>query len=194
MTNVLILGAAGSLARVATRYLTDNTQANLTLYLRNAARLRNQHSSRVSVIEGDVMDTQRLREAMQGQDIVYANLAGNMKAQAEKIIEAMQAAGVKRLIFISSMGIYDEVPDHSYDTILDPYRDSAKVIEASGLDYTIIRPGWFTNGSEIDYQTTHKGQLFQGHSVSRISIADLICRIVSTPDLYMRDSVGIARI
>lgn len=37
MTNVLILGAAGSVARVTTRYLLDNSQAQLTLYLRNHA-------------------------------------------------------------------------------------------------------------------------------------------------------------
>lgn len=33
MTNVLILGAAGSVARVTTRYLLDNSQAQLTLYV-----------------------------------------------------------------------------------------------------------------------------------------------------------------
>ncbi|AKL12410.1 aldo/keto reductase [Phytobacter ursingii] len=41
MKKVLILGAAGSLARIATRYLLDNSQAQLTLYLRNSARLQN---------------------------------------------------------------------------------------------------------------------------------------------------------
>jgi len=47
---------------------------------------------------------------MKGQDVVYANLSGAMKQQAECIVEAMQATGLKRLIFISSMGIYGEVP------------------------------------------------------------------------------------
>ena len=55
---------------------------------------------------------------------------------------------VKRLIFISSMGIYGEVPGETYRSVLDPYRDSAALIEASDLDYTILRPGWFTRESE----------------------------------------------
>ena len=42
------------------------------------------------------------------------------------------------------MGIYGEVPGETYRGVLDPYRDSAAVIEASDLDYTILRPGWFT--------------------------------------------------
>ncbi len=49
---------------------------------------------------------------------------------------AWHSAGLKRLIFISSMGIYGEVPGEEYGSQLDPYRDSAAVIEASDLDYT----------------------------------------------------------
>lgn len=91
---------------------------------------------------------------MRGQDAVYANLAGAMKQQAEHIVTAMHATGVKRLIFISSMGIYEEVPGERYRGVLDPYRDSAAVIEESDLDCTILRPGWFTRDDEVVYQIT----------------------------------------
>ena len=63
---------------------------------------------------------------MQGQDVVYANLAGDMPPQARAIVDAMHATGLKRLIFISSMGIYGEVPGEKYRSVLDPYRDSAR--------------------------------------------------------------------
>lgn len=106
----------------------------------------------------------------------------------------MKATAVKRLIFISSMGIYDEVPGEKYGNILAPYRESAEVVEYSGLDYTLIRPGWFTNSSDVDYTLTHKGDPFQGTSVSRLSISDLINRMVMTPDLYLHESLGISRI
>jgi hypothetical protein len=43
---------------------------------------------------------------MKGQEVVYANLSGAMKPQAECIVEAMHATGLRRLIFVSSMGIY----------------------------------------------------------------------------------------
>ncbi|SRR5258708_6780384 len=66
-----------------------------------------------------------LTSAMTDQDVVYANRAGDMKRQAENIVRSMHAAGVKRLIFISSMGIYGEVPGERYRSVLDPYRDSA---------------------------------------------------------------------
>jgi uncharacterized protein YbjT (DUF2867 family) len=87
-----------------------------------------------------VLDRQALTAAMRGQDVVYANLAGAMAQQARAIVDAMPATGLKRLIFISSMGIYDEVPGETYRSVLDPYRDSAAVIEASDLDFTILRP------------------------------------------------------
>nr|WP_321269893.1 NAD(P)H-binding protein [uncultured Tolumonas sp.] len=192
MTKILILGAAGSLARVTTDYLLENSDFELTLYLRRASRLKNIALERIQIIDGDVMDAETLQKAMHGQDVVYANLSGNMKAQAENIIAAMYVTGVKRLIFISSMGIYGEVPGEKYSSILNPYRDSAAVVEASDIDYTVLRPGWFTYDNEVNYQITHKGEPFRGHDVSRKSIADLIMKIAMTPDLYVGESLGIA--
>ena len=194
MTGVLILGAYGQIARVATRLFLEQTDVELTLYLRNAKRLKGiGDQERVRVIEGDVLDDKALDAAMPGQDCVYANLSGRMEEQARGIIRAMHKAGVKRLIFISSMGIYGEVPGERYRSILDPYRDSARVIEESDLDYTIIRPEWLNDRDEIDYGTTQKGEPFKNPSatVSRKSVADLVVRLASTPGLEIRKSLGV---
>jgi len=193
MTRVLILGANGQLARHTTAVFLRTTDANLTLYLRRASRLKNPESTRVGVVEGDVLDLQTLTRAMKDQDIVYANLAGAMKQQAEAIVDAMHASGLRRLIFISSMGIYGEVPGESYRSVLDPYRDSAAVIESSDLDYTVLRPGWFTQDEEIDYRLTLKGEPFLGHDVSLNSLSDLIVKLAMTPGLHVHQSLGVAK-
>lgn len=191
MSKVLILGANGGIARHAIDLFLNETDAQLTLYLRNSGRLRNKESNRVRVVEGDVMDIEQLKEVMTGQDVVYANLAGDLEKMAKNIVQAMDATGVKRLIFISSMGIYDEVPGEKYSSILNPYRKSAQVIESSDLDYTIIRPAWFTNSNEIDYETTQKGEPFKGSSVSRKSVAHLIVKLAINPELDVRNSLGV---
>jgi hypothetical protein len=144
-------------------------------------------------MEGDVLDIEKLKEAMFGQDVVYANLDGQLERMAKTVVEAMDATSVKRLIWISSMGIYDEVPGQKYNTILDPYRKSAEIVEASDLDYTILRPGWFTNKDEIDYEITQKGEPFKGHDVSRKSLADLIVKLAITPGLEVRRSPGVSK-
>jgi uncharacterized protein YbjT (DUF2867 family) len=192
MTNVLILGANGQLARNTTRVFLRNTDAKLTLYLRRASRLSSPDPARVTILEGDVLDLPTLTAAMKGQDVVYANLAGRMKEQADRIVLAMHATGVKRLIFISSMGIYGEVPGERYTSVLDPYHDSAAVIEASDLDYTILRPGWFTRDAPIDYRITRKGEPFQGHDVSLNSVSDLIVKLACSPSMEVRCSLGVS--
>jgi uncharacterized protein YbjT (DUF2867 family) len=192
MTKVLILGANGRLARNMTRIFLKDTEAHLTLYLRRASRLTNPDPKRVTVVEGDVLDAATLQTAMRGQDVVYANLAGDMAPQASVIVDAMHAAGVKRLIFISSMGIYREVPGETYRSVLDPYRDSAALIEASDLDYTILRPGWFTRKPGGPCRITQKGEPFQGHDIALDSLSALIARIVTTPGLYVRCSIGVS--
>lgn len=194
MTRILILGAHGQIARVATRLLLENTDSELTLYLRNSRRLASlQGNGRIQLIDGDVLDEPVLEATMQGQDVVYANLAGDMEKQARTIVRAMDKAGIRRLIFISSMGIYDEVRGEHYGSILEPYRRSAAVIEASDLDYTIIRPAWLNDTDEVSYGTTIKGEEFANpHAyVSRKSVANLIVKLVTTKEQHVRESLGV---
>lgn len=199
MTKVLILGAAGQIARLAEQQFIDSTDADLTLYLRNAQRVSDLKSDRVTVIDGDVTDETKLTKAMAGQDVVYANLAGqNIKAQAETVLKAMHATSLKRLIWISTIGIYNEVPgkfgewnNATLGSYLTRYYSAAEVLENSDLDYTIIRPAWLTNHDEIDYETTQKGEPFKGTEVSRKSIAALVVKLAENPTESVRTSLGV---
>jgi len=192
MKNILILGANGQLARNTTRLLLEQPDVHLTLFLRRASRLRNPDPARVTIVEGDVLDQATLQAAMRDQDVVYANLAGDMKAQAQSIVQAMRATARTRLIFISSMGIYEEVPGERYRAVLDPYRDSAAVVEASDLDYTVLRPGWFIPGSGGEVQITQKGEPFRGHDVALDSLSAFIVALTTTPGLHTRASLGVS--
>jgi len=60
-------------------------------------------------------------------------------------------------------------------------RKLADAIEASGLDYTILRPDWFTNSNEVDYALTKKGEPEKGSAISRKSIAAFICNNLRKP-------------
>jgi uncharacterized protein YbjT (DUF2867 family) len=196
MPNILILGAYGQIARVATDLFLKQTEARLTLYLRNARRLKlSGYADRVRIVEGDVLDTKTLEATMVGQDVVYANLAGQLEQQARSIVTAMEAVGIKRLIFISSMGVYDEIPGERHGSILDPYRKATSIVEASDLDYTILRPAWLNDQDEIAYGTTQKGEPFKNASevVSRKSVADLVVKLAMTRGLESRRSLGVHR-
>lgn len=193
MQKILILGANGQIARVAIDLFLERTDAHLSLYLRNSSRLKEIQSERISLLEGDVLDLETLRQAVAEQDIVYANLDGELVEQARNVVKAMQNAKVSRLIWISSMGIYDEVPGEQFGAMLDPYRKSAALIEASDLDYTILRPSWLNNNDEIDYEITQKNEPFKGAKkiVSRKSVADLVVRLTQTLGLHYRESLGV---
>lgn len=199
MTNVLIIGATGSVGSVTRQYFLDHTADQLTLMARNTRRL-GQLSDRERAVTGSVTDTATLKAALKGQDVVFAALSGNLAGMAKSLVTAMDETGVKRLLFIASMGIYNEIPasvgasgNLATNPMLQGYRNAADVIEASDLNYTVIRPGWFDNGNDTDYQVTKKGEPFGGHDVSRQSIADLVMRLAHDETLGSRDSLGINR-
>jgi uncharacterized protein YbjT (DUF2867 family) len=198
MTKVLILGAGGQIARHVVAFLAGHRAIRATLFLRDAAKLDDIDTGGMRIVEGDVGNHKQLLAAMQGQDIVYANLAGEVGMLARNIIETMRLAGVKRLIFITTLGIYDEVPgkfgkwnNRQIGAYLGPYREAADLIEASGLDYTIVRPAWLTDNDEVDYETTEKGEAFKGTEVSRKSVAAYALGILEHPAFASRENVGI---
>lgn len=187
MKNVIVLGAGGNIAKHVIDILVKRDDVNLTLFLRDRSRLRNKDVSGCRIVEGDVLDFDRLKEAVAGQDVAYANLAGDLEAMAKNIVRAMDETGVKRLIFISSIGIYDT----TLRPVLKPYRKAADVIEASNLEYTVLRPTWFTNADEVDYETTRKGEPEKGSVISRKSLATLITKMIQSPDGYARENLGV---
>lgn len=198
MTKVLVLGAGGQIAHHVIAALAHDDGVEMTLFLRNAKRISNPPAN-ARIVEGDVLHRVQLDAAIGGQDIVYANLTGeDLDDQARAVIASMQSVGVKRLLFVLSLGIYDEVPgafgEWNRRTIgeeLKTFRRAADFIEASGLDYTILRPAWLTDEDEIDYETSQKGELFKGTVVSRKSVADLIVKIIQSPDSHIQANLGI---
>jgi uncharacterized protein YbjT (DUF2867 family) len=187
MKKVLVIGATGSLATVVTAAIMKQSDVQLTLFARNINRLS--ASDNVTLIQGDALNFDDVKAAISGQHIVYVNLAGNLEAMAKNIVKAMQETGVKRIIAISSIGIY-ETP---LKPILKQYRALADVIEASGLAYSILRPDWFTNADEVDYALTTKGQPETGSAVSRKSIAAFVGELIQNPDLHVNENLGISK-
>ena len=187
MKNVIILGASGNIAKHVIDILVKKKDINLTLFLRNKNKLRNLDVSKAFIFEGDVLNYNQLKETIPDQEIIYANLAGDLEAMAKNIVKAMDEKGVKKLIFISSIGIYN-VP---LKPVLVPYRKAADVIESSNLEYTILRPTWFSNVDEVDYEITRKGEPEKGSVISQKSLATLISKIIESPEKYARENLGV---
>ncbi|OIX91999.1 NAD-dependent dehydratase [Staphylococcus equorum] len=198
MTRVLILGANGAFSKAAINSFLENTSYTLRLFLRDANRLPDFASDRIRVREGDATNFDDVNSAMDDVDIVLASLSGDLDKEAATIVKAMQTNDVKRLVFVTSLGIYNEVPGEFGEWIqqqigdrLPVYKAAADIIESSGLDYTIFRPAWLTHTNEIDYEITQKNESFKGTEVSRKSVAAVVVKIAKDPSLYLKENIGI---
>lgn len=195
MTKVAVIGATGQIARYAIPMLAE-ADAQLTLFARSASRVEAPEGAQV--IEGDATDEAALTRAVEGQDVVYANLGGNIDDQAKTLVRAMDAAGTKRLVFILAGGIYREMPEpfESWNEkmlgeYLDIYRRAGDAVEASDLDWTIIRPAWLTDYDEVDYELTQRDETFKGTEVSRKSVASLVTDIAMHPERHSMENIGV---
>ena len=193
---ILIIGATGSIGSKLRKTLLSKTDYKLTLYSTRANRIQ-VNAGREVAIAGDVFNKNDLARAVANQDVVFAALSGDLGRMAKSIVDVMEKSTTKRLIFITSMGIYNEIPrsvgggNLNENSMLRPYREAADVIESSNLSYTLIRPGWFDEGSD-NYEITKKGELFKGHDVSRQAIANLVLKCIQE-NFGVRESLGINR-
>ena len=86
-------------------------------------------------VEGDLSDARVLASAMRGTDALM-NVASLGFGHADAVIRAAQEAGIRRALFIGSTAIFTRL-----DATSKKIRVEAELaIEASGLQYTLLRP------------------------------------------------------
>ena len=200
MKHVLLLGATGTAGNAITKKLLSDTECHVTLFARHAEDMFSD-SPRTTVVNGDAEQIENLKEAMQGQAVVYCAISGEALPQiAENIVAAMGECGVKRLIFMGAVGIYNEIPDEmDGEDNLDnepaqlPNRQAVDIVEASDLNYTVLRPGYLKEGGENDFVLSAKGEPAKGYITTIPSLVKLAVQLISDETLYARESVSITR-
>ena len=200
---ILILGAAGQIARMLTQELLHKTEHSIVLYARNGhKRLTHLNDSREVIIDGDFKDKDKLVDAMKDADLVYINDMGDEKS-TQAIIDAMYETGVKRVIAASVLGIYDEVSGAFGEwnkrmiggsPRMDSQVESARILENSNLDYTLLRLTWLYNeAGNTNYMISQKEEPFIGAQVTRQAVTRLIMDIIDEKsDNYLRTSLGVS--
>ena len=157
----------------------------------------------------DATNQNTLAQALKDIDIVYANIGaeGRQKVVANSVVNAMHAAGVKRLIWIATIGVYDELPDKTRDiwlnvlgtvnnenTYIGDQAAAVARIEASQLDYTIIRPNELLDDNvmqQLNIQTDRHEKIV-GNPVTRTSVAEFITKLILNPTDYIKQSVALS--
>ena len=86
-------------------------------------------------VTGDVSNADALSAAMRGTEVLI-NIVSLGFGHADPIVRAAEEVGIQRAIFLSTTAIFTQLNAKSKSIRLDAER----IIAASGLDYTILRP------------------------------------------------------
>ncbi len=200
MKNVLLLGATGTAGSALTRKLLADTDCHLTLFSRHAGEVY-ANTGRITAVSGDAADPAALKAVLPGQDVVYCAISGDaLPGITENIVAAMEETGVKRLIFMGAVGIYNEIPEEiDGEDNLDnepaqiPNRKAVDLVEASGLNYTVLRPGYLGEGREDDFVLTRKGEPARGYTTSIPALVQFAQQLILDDTLWSRESISITR-
>ncbi|HEX9938993.1 MAG TPA: SDR family oxidoreductase [Longimicrobium sp.] len=158
---VLILGATGGTGRELVKQALGHGHS-VRVMARSPDRVKMVHP-RLEVLQGDISDTTALTAALKGQDAVLSALGVNdrnpntiLSEGVRNLLTAMKRQKVKRLIFMSSLGVGDSkgqlgpvfnwvlLPALLKNIFADKER-AEEVIRESKVDWTIVRPGTLKN-------------------------------------------------
>jgi putative NADH-flavin reductase len=198
-----IFGASGQTGR---RLVEQALAAGhtVTAVVRDPTRFLVRHQ-RLQVLVADVLDPAAIQPAVAGADAVVSalgphpprNRSSIMSAATASILEAMRTTGTSRLVVVSAAPVASD--DHGTTLpqrlLAGPllrillrglYADMATMedtVKRSGVDWTILRPPWLSDGPRTgSYWQAKDANLRGGARISRADLADAILASLDDPD------------
>ncbi|MBT6094864.1 MAG: SDR family oxidoreductase [Rhodospirillaceae bacterium] len=206
---IIVFGATGSIGHLVVARLLEDGHC-VTAFARNPGKL-GINNPNLTLIAGNALDTANVNDAVDGQDAVIITLgSGILRGNAIRsqgtlnIIQAMHAHGVRRLICQSTLGAHESWSNLNFfwkrvmfgGLLRAAFRDhelQETIVRASGLDWTIVRPGAFVDGpatgtyKEDIQPDEHKLSL----KITRADVVDFLNRQLAETG-YLRRAVGIS--
>lgn len=207
--NVIIIGATGTVGRLAVREMLDAGH-RVTAFAR-APEALDLHHDALTCVAGDARDADSVAAAIAGHDAVVVTLGSGMARKSDirsagtlNVIRGMQQHGVRRLICQSTLGAHESWANLNFfwkrimfGLLLRPvfldHELQEMLVRASGLDWTIVRPSAFTDGAATgafkeDVPPTERRLSLK---IPRADLARFLARQLS--DLrYLHRAVGIS--
>jgi NAD(P)H dehydrogenase (quinone) len=155
---IAITGATGQLGRLVVEKLKDKVPASdIVALARSTARAADLG---VAAREADYERPGTLESALSGVDtllLISSSEVGKRAAQHHNVIEAAKKAGVKRIVYTSLL--------HADTSPLDlaaEHLATEAELKASGIPFTILRNGWYTENYTSSIPGALAGEAFLG--------------------------------
>jgi putative NADH-flavin reductase len=178
---------------------------SVTAFTRRKESVPMQHRN-LRIIEGSILDPVKVKEAVEGQDVVMSTLGVNdrkyttvLSDGTKNIIRAMNECGLKRFICMSSAGVLGNDGGFIFGKIIVPLMlrqvmaDKKRQLEAireSDLDWVVIRPPYLTDSPKTGkYRISEGTPLYS--KVPRNDVADFMLKLM-TDKQYDRQIPAIA--
>lgn len=148
----VVTGATGHLGRLVVQHLLADgvPAADIVATGRRTERLADLAEQGVRVAAVDYGRPETIAAAVEGADVVLlvsGSEVGQRVEQHRAVIEAAKGAGVRRLVYTSA-----PQADTSPLVLAPEHKATEEILRASGLTFTILRNGWYTENYVGDVQ------------------------------------------
>ena len=197
---VVIFGAAGITGKYITRKMQAEKEFEVTAFVRNPAKFDGMDVSDIHIIQGDALNADDVEKAMEGQEILLCSLEGDVLTMAKNIVSALPKTTVKRIIWITGMGIHGEIKGingiflRMLAKSRPEYIEAADTILNCSVSSTLLRCGGICDGDNENYHLTREGEKprgSRGMAVDRAAIAQCMADMIKDETLGINESLGV---
>jgi uncharacterized protein YbjT (DUF2867 family) len=140
---ILLTGATGTVGRLVARRLP--AAEPVRLLVRDPERAAALAGAHVEVVGGDLEDPAGLRRALTGVRSALLVTANPLThSHDENFLTAARAAGVGHAVKLTTLSVTE--PDAT-DLITEWHRENERLLHASGLSWTVLRPRAFMSNT-----------------------------------------------
>jgi uncharacterized protein YbjT (DUF2867 family) len=194
MSRIAIVGGHGQIARKLHPILVGAGHMPVALVRKEDQRARlEQLGAEVRLLDIEADEAPAFAEAFSGCDVVVFAAGGGPDGNIErkvtvdlggslKSIEAAGLAGVRRFVQVSAIGVDDPLPADTspvWRAYVEAKRDADVAVRASGLDWTILRPGRLTDDPPTG--TVALGPEVGRGDVTRADVAAVVAAVIDDP-------------
>lgn len=197
MKKVVIFGAAGHTGKYITRKMQAQKDIELSVFVRNPDKFGDMKLDGVNIIKGDALNADDVKRAMDGQDVLLCSLEGDVRTMANNIVAALKETSVKRIIWITGMGIHHEITGmrgmmlNMLAKKRPDYIEAADIIAGSSAVTTLLRCPGIKDGDNEVYFLTKEGEQPKKNDIQRAGIAKCMADMIADETLGANESLGI---
>jgi len=195
---VVVAGATGRTGTEVVAELRANGY-HVRAFVRDVEKAREKLGEGIEYAQGDVRERETIEAALEDADALVSAIGAGRGDPSNgpefvdyggvrNLADASAAAGLRQMVLVSSMGVTqeDHILNKMFNNVLSWKFKGEDALRASGVPYTIVRPGGLTNAPGREFEVVFQQGDKEASAIPRADVARVCVAALGSTDALQK--------